>query len=398
VRSTERTTAAAEAEVSEEANCSDRVTIGIINYNGRECLPETMKAVKQLEYPSLEVIVVDNDSTDGSREWLEDNHPDVRCVRLSRNIGLPGARNVALREAKTEYVLVMDNDISVQPDTLSRLMEVMKSISGVGACHPEMTDPNDTEVHHYNGGSIHYLCVLVSRPRPKADEVRPWFEQFDVTAGGALLMRRDVALQIGGFDSDYFFNWEDGDFTVRLTLAGYKVLNIPAATVRHRSKPRGKSKVFYQVRNRWYFILKMYSWQTIVLILPMLAFFEIAQGSLLLLKGAGKEYIKGSLAAFGDLPRTLRKRRAFQQFKIMKDSAWLTGGPMYVTVGRSTGRVISAAQGLLYSFFNLYWLPVKLAVRLFRPKGRPQGMAVGIYDGLPVKINPAETGNDRLVG
>jgi GT2 family glycosyltransferase len=343
---------------------ADSVTVGIINYNGLEVLPETIEAVKRLRYPVREIVVVDNNSTDGSREWLQRNHPDVRCVSLSRNIGLPGARNVALSETKTEYILLMDNDICVEPDTLTRLMEVLDAVPGVGACHPEMTDPNDPEVYHYNGGFIHYLCALVPRRKPAAEERRPQYERFDITAGAALLMRKNLALRVGGFDADYFFNWEDGDFTVRLTLAGYKVLNVPAATVRHRSKPRGTSKVFYQVRNRWYFILKLYSLPTILYSLPMLLCFEIAQAGLLMLKGVGREYVRGNLAVLADLRWILRKRRAFQRLKKLPDAAWLTSGPMYVTLGRSSGRLLAAAQQLLFSVFSLYWLPVKLSAKV----------------------------------
>jgi GT2 family glycosyltransferase len=339
------------------------VTIGIVNHNGRDCLPETIAAVKTLDYPDFKVIVVDNNSTDGSREWLQRHHPDVRCVVLDRNMGLPGARNVILSEADTEYVLVMDNDITVRPDTLSRLMAVMKSVPGAGACHPEMTDPTDPEVHHYNGGRVHYLCALVSRPEPEPGAVRPIYEQFDMISGAVLLIRKEVALQIGGFDADYFFNWEDSDFTIRLTLAGYKVLNVPGARVRHRSKPRGTSKAFYQVRNRWYFILKMYSWRTILFLLPMLALFEIAQGLVLMLTGAGKDYVKGTLTALVDLPRTLRKRQAFQQLKVVKDSDWLTSGPIYLTVGRSTSSLMIIVRRLLFAVFNFYWLLFSLSVR-----------------------------------
>jgi GT2 family glycosyltransferase len=342
----------------------ERVTIGIINYNGRQVLPDTIAAVKRLDYPAFEVVVVDNNSTDGSREWLQHNHPDIRCFSLDRNVGSAGARNLILEQATTEYVLLLDNDISVEPGTLTRLMNVMKSTPDVGVCHPEMTDPNDPEVHHYNGGRIHYLGALVSRPKPKAGEFRPLFERFDVIGGAALLMRRDVALQIGGFDADYFFNWEDGDFTIRLTLAGYKVLNVPGAAVRHCSKPRGTSKVFYQVRNRWYFMLKMYAWKTIVLSLPMLLFFEAVQALLLLLKGAAKDYVRGNLAVLADLPFILRKRRAFQPLKIKRDVTWLTSGPIYLTLGRSPSKVIVASQNLLYSVFNLYWWPMTFAARV----------------------------------
>jgi GT2 family glycosyltransferase len=280
-------------------------------------------------------------------------------VRLQRNIGSAGARNVALREASSTYVLLMDNDIGLERDTLTRLMDVMHSVPEVGVCHPEITDPNDPEAYHYNGGSIHYLCALVTRRKPLPNEKRPLYERFDVIGGGALLMRKDTALLVGGFDADYFFNWEDGDFTGRLTLAGYKCLNVPAAIVHHRSKPRGTSKVFYQVRNRWYYILKLYSLRTIALSLPMLLLFEVSQAALLAMKGAGRDYIKGNLAAIKDLPMIIKKRRAFQRLKVVRDRDWLTSGEMYVTVGQSQKLPMVLAQKALYGLFGLYWALIK---------------------------------------
>ena len=244
------------------------VTIGVVNYNGRNVLPDTLQSIRGLDFPVSEVIIVDNGSKDGSPEWVKEHYPEFRCIRLKENLGLPGARNVILQEARTDLVFTMDNDISLDRGSLRRLVEVMEKVPRAGACHPEIRDVADPNVTHYNGGWIHYLCASV--PRSEVPGSRPEYEVFDTISGGALLIDRDTALRIGGFDEDYFFNWEDGDFTARLTLAGYLCLNVPEAIVHHRSKPRGTSRVFYQVRNRWFFILKLYSWRTILFTVPML--------------------------------------------------------------------------------------------------------------------------------
>ena len=332
-----------------------KVTIGIVNFNGLTALPETLHAVNQLTYPQYEIMIVDNGSTDGSREWLAEQYPKISVNTLAENVGSAGARNVIIQEAKTEYIFLLDNDISVEPDTLTQLMEIMQQVDDVGVCHPEICDRNDPSVHHYNGGQIHYLCSLISRTQPTPYEERPLVEQFDVISGAAMLIRRQTALDIGGFDEDYFFNWEDGDFTARMTLAGYKCMNIPRSVVHHRSKPRGTANAFYQVRNRWYFILKLYEWRTIFLIAPMLVIFDLTQGIILCLKGAGSDYVRGTFAALKDLPMILKKRKEFQKLKVKKDKQWLHFGEMYIPRHLMDRKALKIINHIINQFFNFYW-------------------------------------------
>jgi len=329
------------------------VTIGVVNYNGRTVLPDTLHSIRGLDFPVSEVIIVDNNSTDGSPEWAKEHFPEFRCIRLPDNIGLPGARNIILQEARTDLVFFLDNDISLERDSLGRLVDVMGKVPRAGVCHPEIRDVADPNVTHYNGGWIHYLCASV--PRSATTGSRPEFEIFDTISGAAMLADRDAALRIGGFDADYFFNWEDGDFTARMTLAGYLCLNVPEAVVHHRSKPRGTSRVFFQVRNRWFFILKLYSWRTILFAAPMLFIYELSQALFLALKGALKEYIKGNLAAFSMLPKIMEKRKLFQKIKVKRDKDWLRGGDIYVPSNLLKGEMASFLKKIYCGFFDVYW-------------------------------------------
>jgi hypothetical protein len=170
-----------------------------------------------------------------------------------------------------------------------------------------------------------------------------------------------VALGIGGFDGDFFFNMDDGDFTSRMTLAGYRCINVPAAAAGHRSKPRGTSKVFYQVRNRWYFMFKLYDWRTLILIAPMLLLFEVLQALFLLRKGAFLEYLRGSVAVLRNLPAVLARRRAFQPLKRRPDRDWLRAGRMYVPPQLSRpGSIMALLQAVFFGMCSTYW-------RLVRP-------------------------------
>ena len=332
----------------------ERVTIGIINYNGKAHLPATIQSIQALDYPDFDIVVADNLSTDGSREWLQEYHPEVRCLCLDSNRGPAGGRNAILYQMETNYILFLDNDITVEPDTVTRLMEVIKTGPKIAVCHPEICDPDDEFVYHYNGGWIHYLGAYISRNNDAKE--RPEYEIFDAVSGAALLVKRETALAVGGFDEDYFFNWEDGDFALRLTLAGYLCVNVPRAIVHHKGKARGTSKAYYMVRNRWFFMLKLYSWKTLILIAPMLLIFEISQALLLLVKGNWKDYWTANLDVIKTLPRTLEKRRAFQKLKLKADRDWLRADTIYIpkSIVQSQS-LISGLSHLWMNFLNAYW-------------------------------------------
>lgn len=341
---------------SESRHPTERVTIGVVNYNGRDVLEGTLDALGRLDYPDYEILVVDNGSSDGSQDWLRRRAAEFQCVFLPRNMGSAAARGVLLERARSDYVFFLDNDIRVEPDVLSKLMRTLRGTPRVGLCHPEIRDENDPGVFHYNGGYIHYLCALIARTPPIEGGKRPSVEVFDVISGAALLVRRDLARAVGGFDGAYFFNWEDGDFTARFTLCGFLCVNVPDAVVHHRHKPRGTSKVFYQVRNRWYFILKLYSWKTLLLISPMLILFEIVQASFLLLKRAHRDYWRGTLAAILDLRQILDKRRKFMKMKQVRDRDWLRAGELYVPPQLDARKgLVSKLKEACFRMFNAYW-------------------------------------------
>lgn len=334
----------------------DKVTIGIVNFNGMDSIPATLHSIEKLDYPSFDVVVVDNHSTDGSREWIQTHFRDIRCIALDANLGSAAARNMIFEEAKTNYVFTLDNDIVVEPETLTRLMEVMKDVPHTGVCHPEIRDENDPFVYHYNGGWVHYMCTAISRDKPDTLLKRPQYEVFDVVSGAALLVDRKAAAHVGYFDADYFFNMEDGDFTARLTLAGYLCLNVPGSVVHHRSKQHGTSRFFYQVRNRWFFILKLFSWRTLLFVSPMLFVFELSQALFCLIQGGGKDYLKGNIAVVRQLPNILAKRKVFQPLKVKRDRDWLYSTDIYVPDAFLKGRpLMGFLKNLYVGFFSGYW-------------------------------------------
>lgn len=335
------------------------VTVAVLNYNGLATLPSTLQALQKMDYPEYKVLVLDNQSTDGSREWLIDyaaQDPDrLKLLLLDKNSGAAGGRQTLLEQAASDYVLLLDNDIIVEPDTLLRLVQVMEAVPQAAAVHPEICDPSDPTVHHYNGGWLNFLGVFISRQPPDPRQPRPEYEVFATVPAGALLVDRRTALHVGGFDPDFFFNMEDGDFTSRLTLAGLLCLNVPGARVQHNSRPRRASKVYLQVRNRLFFMTKLYSLRTLLLAAPALLVFELFQAVFLLFKGCGRDYLRGCLAFLASLPQALKKRRRFMPHKRLRDRDWLSSGEMYAPPALVKSRLTRLILKSWSSFFGLYW-------------------------------------------
>ncbi len=337
------------------------VTVGVVNYNGIRTVTAALDSVRALEYePSPAVIVADDCSKDGSAELIEQNYPEAVLIRNPQNSGSARSRNRILEASKTRLVLIIDNDITLTPDCLKKLADVKSKVAEAGVVHPHILDRDDPSLPQpYNGGWIHYLCAFIPRKELTSEKE---YEIFDTVSGAAMLIDKEISDKIGGFDDDYFFNWEDGDFTFRCTISGHPCLNVPGARVYHKSKPRGTSKVFYQVRNRWYFIFKTYSFKTIFLCLPAFAAYEVSLAALMALKGTLPEYIRGSVSALADFHRTMAKRKKVQALKVKKDAEVLRAGAIYVPEAMLGGGALNRALEVYTGIFKLYWEGVRALV------------------------------------
>uniref|UniRef100_A0A7C4RN62 Glycosyltransferase family 2 protein n=1 Tax=Desulfatirhabdium butyrativorans TaxID=340467 RepID=A0A7C4RN62_9BACT len=331
------------------------LSVGIVNFNGMETIDSVIASIRSQDVRIDRLLVVDNASTDGSREWIVKHHPEIDVIALPENRGPAAARNRLLQEARSPWLLLLDNDIVLEPDACRKMVHIFQAHPDIVLCHPEIRDDADPLAYHYNGGWIHYLGAFISRKKPEPFPSRPEFETFDTVSGAAMLVRRQDALDVGGFDEDYVFNWEDGDFCIRLTLSGGKCVNVPEAVAHHRGKSRGMAKIYYQARNRWMFLLKFFEWPTLLLSLPMLAFFEAAQLGFVCLKGAGGDYLRGLRDVIRMLPLLLQKRKAFFPWKCRRDAEWLRSGEMFVSGNLKASRTVVRSMAVMNRIFDLWW-------------------------------------------
>lgn len=352
----------------------DAVSVVVCNYNGEHHLVPCLEAIAALEGPVAEVVLVDNESTDGSLELVRTRFPDVRVVSTGHNGGPAPARNVGLREARHPWVLAVDNDAVLEADVLVKLIEAAGSREDVALVQPRSVFADDPGRVHYDGGAFHYAGLIALRNfyRPLADAGVPegrGVVEVDCAVSVALLCDRDLLLEFGGYDESFFILFEDLDLSYRLRLAGKRILSVEDALCHHRGGTAGisfregprypRSRVFYHSRNRWLYLGKCYSAWTLVVALPGLCVYEAFWFGFALLGGNLGGWIRGKLAFFGLLGELRGKRRAAQARRTCRDRELLVAGPITVTPDVACSAPKRLLLGLLNALLGTWWRLVR---------------------------------------
>lgn len=339
------------------------VEVAIVTHNNLETLKATLRSVADAGCANAAIIVVDVASTDGTGAYLAAEWPGVRVIRLARNDGPSPGRNAGITTARARFVLLMDADVAIAPDATQRLYAAMMADPNVKVGSPIVVHQSRPDTIQYAGGALHFICEAVN---PWMD--RPLAERgtlpADIGAAPtcALLLDRETAIDIGLFDERYFIGKEDGDFTHRVKMAGYSILELPSALVMHRSRPRGTWLFYYQIRNRWHFILKNYEWRTILCLIPPLLIHEPLQAALLILKGHGIVYFKALAGLCALLPSLPRDRALANRIRRRHDRELLVTGPLIVREDLAGSAVLRFGKALYERMLNGYWNLMKRTV------------------------------------
>jgi GT2 family glycosyltransferase len=288
----------------------------ILNFNGKPLLLETLASVAQINYPNFKIIVVDNGSTDGSQVAVREQHPNVILLENNENLGFGEGNNVGMRYAlqqAAEWVLLLNNDISVAPDLLTHMMNVAAADAAIGILGPKIYYHDQPNKIWFAGGRINYWAGLTAHrgireiDRGQYDRV----EDTDYITGCAMLIRRETLERIGMFDPVYSPAYsEDADLCVRAVRAGYRLVFVPHAKVWHKvSSSSGggmtpfktklkveHSLIFFKRYARWY------HWLTMPWCIAGLAFLFVMKE---LLKGNFK-IVAALFRGFARAPRKLQ--------------------------------------------------------------------------------------------
>ena len=274
------------------------VSVVIPNFNGMAYLEGVLSSLENQTKKNFEIIIVDNGSTDGSCEYIESRFPQVKLIRFSENFGFCKAVNEGIQASRSEYVLLLNNDIEAAPEFVEEMTAAIKRHRKAFSCQAKMIRFHDREKLDDAGN---YYCALGwAFARGKGKDIRQYDreEQIFASCGGAAIYRRELFRETGLFDEEHFAYLEDTDVGYRARIYGYENWYAPRAVVYHVGSGTSGSrynqfKTRYSSRNNVYLIYKNMPFLQILLNIPFLAAGFGVKILFFIMKGLGKEYIAG---------------------------------------------------------------------------------------------------------
>lgn len=239
------------------------VSIVVLNWNGIKIFPECIDALLKTEYNPIEILFVDNNSSDKSLEVVE-RYKNIKIVKLDDNYGYAGGNNRALPYVNGEYVCFLNNDVIVTPSWLNRVVRLLEQdvkIGVVGCRNMSYYEPEiiDGLYHHWTK----YFSLARYGRENKFTPTNPFHNKTGYvfsTLGSSSTYRTSLFNQLGGFDETFFAYWEDVDLCMRVNNSGYKCVYEPDSVVYHMDQASfgksSKKSFYFGERNKILFLKK----------------------------------------------------------------------------------------------------------------------------------------------
>lgn len=222
------------------------LSIIIVSYNTRDLLRNCLQSIyANASEGDFEVLVIDNASTDGSANMVKEEFPQVELICNEKNLGFARANNLGIRQAKGDYILLLNSDTEVSPRALDGMVEFLNSYPEVGVVGCQLVD---------SAGKVEESCGFFPTPKAilltklrRSKLLGPWFknsrasilnpegiQEVDWVTGACLMTRRRVVDEAGPLDEQMFMYFEDNDWCYRIKKAGWKVYFIPETQIIHK--------------------------------------------------------------------------------------------------------------------------------------------------------------------
>ena len=294
-----------------------KVTIVIPNYNGKHFMEPCLSSLSEQTYKNFHILVVDNASSDGSIEYMEENYPDIELIKLQKNFGFSKAVNIGIQHSRTPYVILLNNDTTVDTRYVEEMVKAIEkspkifSVSSkmIQMYHPELID---------SAGDLYTLLgwgVCRGCGRPVSNYQK--YDEIFTACAGAAIYRRSVFDEIGYFDENHFAYLEDIDIGYRARIYGYYNMYCPTALVYHVGSGTSGSKynsfkVKLAARNNLYLNYKNMPALQLVLNFIPLAIGYFVKYLFFCKIGFGKDYKEGFIEGL----QTAKKQKKVKfQFK-----------------------------------------------------------------------------------
>ena len=325
------------------------VSVIILNYNAGELLLNCIESIRKSSYNNLELIVVDNISSDESQITCKEKYPDVRLIQNKENLGYCGGNNVGIKEAKGEFIVILNPDTIVEPNWLNELILAYEKF-GEGLYQPKILSLNKKDVIQSTGNMLHLFGFGFARDKGtkitnKIEEI----EKIGYASGTCLFTSMEVITKVGLLDEFLFLYHDDLDLGWRAAQIGINSYYVPKSKIFHVESYSLKwsSKKFYWLeRNRKYCLLTHYSKETYEKMRFSLVLVDLFVWAFYFSKGFLGAKIKAELEIRRNKEIIKKKYNELEERKIIADKRLIKGFPDEIFVPTNV------SQELMNQSFN----------------------------------------------
>lgn len=322
-----------------------QLAIVILNWNGRHFLEQFLPGVvKYSELEGVSVVVADNASSDDSLDWLAANYPELKVLEFSENHGFAGGYNLVFEKLDAEIICLLNSDVEIRGEWIPPVLDYFDKHHDVAAIASKLMDQKHAEYFEYAsavGGYIDKFGYPFCRGRI-FETVEKDHGQYDTVqdvlwgAGAALFVRRDVWLELGGLDVDFFAHMEEIDLCWRIKNKGYRVVSLPQSVVYHvgggtlpKNNPR---KTFLNFRNNLWMLQKNLPKRQLFPLMFIRFFLDMLASLVFIISGQFKDagaVIKAWFNVLSTRKKTLAKRKSMKDFIGMSGHGFYNGSILW---------------------------------------------------------------------
>ncbi|GBU24694.1 glycosyl transferase [Fibrobacteria bacterium R8-3-H12] len=302
------------------------INILVLNCNGKHLLKPCLESIFEQNFTDYELVVVDNNSNDGSTEYIKENFPNITLIENSKNLGFAGGNNMGIKACTGKWIFFLNNDAILEKNCLEFLAKHIENKKTeqlvfmplmLKADSPELIDSAGDMLYPW-GYAYKYDNVPANKPE--------FLESKEIALAccGAALFNRELIEKLNGFDEDFFLYYEDVDLSLRARHLGAEIWLVPQAKVFHKGSAtvgkKTKSRLYYIERNRFFAKLKNFPLITLIKYAPISFACSTLSFILWTARGFLGAWIKSRIDMLKGISKMLKKRK-----KIFAESKISTG-------------------------------------------------------------------------
>ncbi len=233
------------------------VSIISVNFNQLKVTEEFLESLRKVTYPKLEIIIVDNASKEDPTAYLTKKFPEIICLRSEENLGFAGGNNLAIRQAKGDYFMMLNNDTEVDPGFLEPLVDAMLENPKIGMVGSKVHYYYEENTIQFAGATPMTRFTATSHFIGNREKDEGQYEEQKPTSfasGAAMMASRKVCEEVGLMAAFFFLYYEELDWQARIRKAGYEIHYIPKSLVFHKESisvgKKSSLQAYWKTRNR----------------------------------------------------------------------------------------------------------------------------------------------------